>query len=81
MEYGCAAYAGGCSAYADAEGCVAYAEIPDSTLECIKFLDYSSEDLLVPTYLTAATHNSGSPDFAQETSLGNVFVQRLNKAF
>ena len=30
-------------------------EIPDLTLERIKYLDFRSEDLLVPTYLTAAT--------------------------
>ena len=28
-------------------------EIPDFTLECIKYLDFRSEDLLIPTYLTA----------------------------
>ena len=28
-------------------------EIPDFTLERIKYLDFRSEDLLVPTYLTA----------------------------
>ena len=30
-------------------------EIPDLTLERIKYLDFRTEDLLVPTYLTAAT--------------------------
>ena len=30
-------------------------EIPDLTLDRIKYLDFRSEDLLVPTYLTAAT--------------------------
>ena len=30
-------------------------EIPDMTLERIKYLDFQSEDLLAPTYLTAAT--------------------------
>ena len=30
-------------------------EIPDITFERIKYLDFRSEDLLVPTYLTAAT--------------------------
>ena len=30
-------------------------EIPDITVERIKYLDFRSEDLLVPTYLTAAT--------------------------
>ena len=28
-------------------------EIPDLTLECIKYLDFRSEDLLIPTYITA----------------------------
>ena len=28
-------------------------EIPDFTLERIKFLDFRPEDLLIPTYLTA----------------------------
>ena len=30
-------------------------EIPDMTLERLKYLDFQSEDLLAPTYLTAAT--------------------------
>ena len=30
-------------------------EIPDLTFERIKYLDFRTEDLLVPTYLTAAT--------------------------
>ena len=30
-------------------------DIPDLTLERIKYLDFRTEDLLVPTYLTAAT--------------------------
>ena len=30
-------------------------EIPDITFERIKYLDFRSEDFLVPTYLTAAT--------------------------
>ena len=30
-------------------------EIPDITFERIKYLDFRTEDLLVPTYLTAAT--------------------------
>ena len=30
-------------------------EIPDITLERIRYLDFQTEDLLAPTYLTAAT--------------------------
>ena len=30
-------------------------EIPDITLESIRYLDFQSEDLLAPTYLTEAT--------------------------
>ena len=41
-------------------------EIPDFTLEHIKYLDFRSKDLLIPTYLT---------------SPGNLFMQMWNRAF
>ena len=56
-------------------------EILDLILECIKYLDFRSENLLVPNYLTAHRCNSGSPDrfCVQGTSLNNLFV--LKRAF
>ena len=57
-------------------------EIPDLTLERIKYLDFRSEDLLVPTYLTVATLSQlWNSRVSPRTSPGNLSVQTLNRAF
>ena len=53
-------------------------EIPDLTLDRIKYLDFRSEDLLVPTYLTAATLSQlwisrfSTRNFSWQSVLANI---------